>query len=337
MEVVFYALIGVCALLLALRVIIFAIRVYRNERPRVRPELPVSSRATWRAENTYEAVPLEPFQPILSAGHDEREAKHSDTRARRRRVWRGLGSTVFYGQGLTGKMVISFSAIIATFGLLAIATVYFTLTSSLKRHASERASVTAVNIRDSVPEFVFKKDISGLRALLRNYASQKGVAYVLVENGAGKILAHSFAVLPEEVKRESLHASVPEDRPRALQVGQRAVHEVAAPVSDGRVGGVRLGIWRDEVNDEVFWTVMPLVKLILFVIGVGILLAIFLAWKINRPIRKLVKAAKSISTGDLTAPSLDVEDPTEFGELSRALERLRSSVNAAMNRLNAER
>jgi HAMP domain-containing protein len=340
MEVFFYASIGVCGLLLLLRVVVFVIRAYRDERPRERAQLAGSSAPAWKAENQYDAV-LQPFEPILPRGDDDAEAKHSDSGARLRRAaldfCRGLGSAIFYGHGLTGKMIIAFSAIIASFGLLTIATVYFTLTSSLKRHAAERATVTAVNIRDSVPAFLFKKDLSGLRALLRNYAGQKGVAYVLVENGAGKILAHSFAALPEEVKPESVHRPVTADKPRTLQVGQRAVHEVAVPALDGRVGAVRLGIWRDEVNEEISQAVTPLIKLILLVVGVGILSAIFLAWKINRPILKLVKTAKSISTGDLNAPSLDVEDPSEFGELSRALERLRSSVNAAMNRLNAER
>jgi len=47
----------------------------------------------------------------------------------------------------------------------------------------------------------------------------------------------------------------------------------------------------------------------------------------------LVRAAQRISTGDLEAPSLGVEDNSEFGELSRALERMRSSIKAAMVRM----
>ena len=342
MEVFFYASIGVCGLLLLLRVVIFVIHAYRDERPRERAQLAAaaSSAPAWKAESKYDAV-LQPFEPILPRGDDDAKAKHSDSGARPGRAaldfCRGLGSTIFHGHGLTGRMIIAFSAIIASFGLLTIATVYFTLTSSLERHVLDRARVTAVNIRDTVPAFLFKKDISGLRVFLGNYAGQGGVAYVLVENSGGKVLAHSFAVLPEEVRRESLQERLTADKPRELQLGERAVHEVAVAASDGKVGAVRLGIWRDEVNEEISRAITPLVQLILLVVGVGVLLAIFLAWTINRPILKLVKTARSISTGDLNAPSLDVEDPTEFGELSRALERLRSSVNAAMNRLNAER
>jgi len=340
MEAFFYASIGACGLLLLLRVIIFVIRAYRDERPR-RPARSTDSFVPARkAENESDAV-LQPFQSILPRGDDDAKPKHSGGHARSGRAaldfYRGLVSAIFYGHGLTGRMIIAFSAIIASFGLLTIATVYFTLTSSLERHVLDRARVTAVNIRDTVPAFLFKKDISGLRVFLGNYAGQGGVAYVLVENSGGKVLAHSFAVLPEEVRRESLQERLTADKPRELQLGERAVHEVAVAASDGKVGAVRLGIWRDEVNEEISRAVTPLVQLILSVVGVGVLLAIFLAWKINRPILKLVKTARSISTGDLNAPSLDVEDPTEFGELSRALERLRSSVNAAMNRLNAER
>jgi HAMP domain-containing protein len=340
MEVFFYASIGVCGLLLLLRVVIFIIHAYRDERPRERARLAASSAPAWKAESKYDVV-LQPFEPILPRGDDDAKAILSGSGARLRRATldfcRGLGSTILHGHGLTGRMIIAFSAIIASFGLLTIATVYFTLTASLERHALDRARVTAVNIRDTVPAFLFKKDISGLRAFLGNYAGQGGVAYVLVENRAGKVLAHSFAVLPEEVRRESLQEPLTADKPRQLQLGERAVHEVAVAASDAKVGAVRLGIWRDEVNEEISRAVTPLVQLILLVVGVGVLLAIFLAWKINRPILKLVKTARSISTGDLNAPSLDVEDPSEFGELSRALERLRSSVNAAMNRLNAER
>jgi HAMP domain-containing protein len=342
MEQFFYALIGLCGLLVVFRALIFAVRIYLHERQRGRPELAKGSTTSHWTGRKYEVATGQPVQAIQEPAQVDHEARYAGARARVERraaiFGRGFRSLAgFYGNGLTGRMIITFSAIIATFGLLTIATVYFILPSSLKSFASARASATAVHISDSVPPFVFKKDIPGLRALLRNYAGQAGVAYVLVENRAGEILAHSFAKLPKEVERESPHETGREGSPPVLKVGQRAVHEVTVPVLDGRVGAVRLGIWHDHFNAEIPRTVTPLIKLILLVIGVGVILAAYLAWKINRPIVKLVKAAKSISTGDLDGPSLDVEDPTEFGELSRALERLRASVNAAMNRLNAER
>jgi nitrogen fixation/metabolism regulation signal transduction histidine kinase len=49
------------------------------------------------------------------------------------------------------------------------------------------------------------------------------------------------------------------------------------------------------------------------VLSGGVLMAIFLAWRITRPILRVVAAAKAISSGDLDTPSPQVEDSNEFG------------------------
>jgi HAMP domain-containing protein len=121
-----------------------------------------------------------------------------------------------------------------------------------------------------------------------------------------------------------------------LRLREGEVSEVAVPILEGQIGAVRLGIWRDAVDAEAFQTVMPLIKIIALVIAGGIVLVVVLAWRINRPILRLVNTARSISRGDLDTPSLGLEGATEFGELSRALERMRSSVKAAMIRLSQE-
>jgi HAMP domain-containing protein len=342
MEAFFYASIAVCGLLVVFRTLVFVVRVYLIHHPKSLPKSAGSFTKTHGAETGSETVPThssQPFQPFVQANE---EAKSGGVRAHsehapaipRYSFW---FIAAFYRSSLIAKMTIAFSAVIVTFGLLTIATVYFMLASSLRSHISERARITAFAISQRVPTFFSKKNIAGLRAFLHNYVGQAGIAYVLVENRAGVILAHSFAVLPEEFQRASVPQSMQEGRPRVLKVGQRAVHEVSVAVLDGKVGAVRLGIWRDDFNAEVFQAVMPLIKLILLVVGLSIILVMYLAWKLNRPIVKLVEAAKSINTGVFDSPALDVDDPTELGALSRALERLRSSIYAARNRLTSER
>ena len=109
------------------------------------------------------------------------------------------------------------------------------------------------------------------------------------------------------------------------------------PIAGGRLGAVRIGVWRDEVNAEVERNTLPLIKLLLAVVGGGVLVACYVAWRINRPIVRLVRAAQRISTGDLEAPSLGVQDNSKFGDLSRALERMRSSIKAGMARIGDDR
>lgn len=331
MESLFYGLLALCGVLLSLRTLIYAARVYRSER---------GSKARQSAgygASRERDLSLSPAPPSAPTGALAEPVAPKPTRALTRPsigVWPQI---VACGHGLTGKMILAFTTVIAVFGMLTVTTVYIALTSSLRRQAIEQARVTAVNVSDSAAGFVLKKNLTALGDLVRKFADRKGLAYVLVENPAGEILAHSFAALSEDAKGRAGRRAPFSMTPRRLQTGQSEIYEVEAPILEGRIGAVRVGIWRDTVDEEIFRTVMPLIKIITLVIVGGILLAVVLAWQINRPIVKLVNAARSISRGELDAPSPGLEDTTEFGELSRALERMRSSVKAAMTRLSQER
>jgi protein-histidine pros-kinase len=114
------------------------------------------------------------------------------------------------------------------------------------------------------------------------------------------------------------------------------VIEVSVPILEGRSGTVRIGIWQKEVDREISRAITPLIETLFLVVMGGIAMAIYLAWKINRPIVRLVRSAQKISNGDLDAPPFGTADSTEFGELARALERMRSSIKAALARLSEQ-
>jgi HAMP domain-containing protein len=239
-----------------------------------------------------------------------------------------------YWQGLTGKMIATFAGIVAIFGFAAVGIVYYQLANAILGQATQRATITAVNLSDSVPAYLLAKDTAKLRELLRNHASKPGIAYALVENRAGAIVADSFAVVPDEFLTRQPVASGSSYGQRKIKIGAATVYEATVPVLEGQRGAVRVGIWKDDVDAEIDQTVLPIVKLLLMVFAAGIFMAILVAWNVSRPILRLVRSARRISHGDLDAPSLGVQDTTEFGELSRALERMRSSIKAALVRLS---
>ena len=181
---------------------------------------------------------------------------------------------------MTGRMMVSFTVIVAAFGLVTIAVVYFKLTGALYRQAVERAKIMAVNVSDSAAGYMAKKNSSGLRDLLRKQADRPQVAYILVQNNASKIFAQSLATLPPELET----ISPTTDGERVLRIGAARVLEVNAPVLEGHMGTVRLGLWRDKVDTEISQTVRPLVEILFIVSGAALLMAMFLAWRINRPI-----------------------------------------------------
>jgi HAMP domain-containing protein len=131
---------------------------------------------------------------------------------------------------------------------------------------------------------------------------------------------------------------VPTDHPqngqRLFRLEDGIVHEVSVPILEGQIGAVRVGVWKDQIDDEISKTLIPIVKFIVLVFCGGILMAVFLTWRITRPILRLVTTARRVSEGELDVPSLGVDDTDEFGELSRSFERMRSSVKAALTRLD---
>jgi HAMP domain-containing protein len=188
-------------------------------------------------------------------------------------------------------------------------------------------------VSDGATPYLLKSNPVGLRELLRKYGSRPDLAYIVVEDRARKVFAHSLPVLPDEIENSARTPNASRET-RLLRLGDDEVYEVAAPVLEGRGGSVRVGVWRERIDQEIRATLMPLMSWLLGLTLAGVLLAMFLAWRINRPIFRLVSAAKAISSGDLDRPTPNVGDKGEFAELSRAIERLRSSVKAAMVRLS---
>ena len=241
-----------------------------------------------------------------------------------------------YARGLTGKIIMTFTAIVAGFGLLTAALVYWTLSAALWGHAIERAKIIAVNVSDSAPAYILARNSNGPRELLRRLSAKPEIAYLLILDRSGKIFADSFPIRPDEMEKLA-SANLPIDQSgRRFRLGAGMVYEVAVPILEGRLGTVRAGLWEDDVDKLIRETLAPVIAWIALIMFGGIVAAFFLAWRINRPIVRLVRAARDISHGELDSPGSNIADTGEYGEISRALERMRSSVRAAMIRLNGE-
>src|SRR5690606_5220451 len=81
-------------------------------------------------------------------GNDRAETAGESAAARRHRHFS------LYPCGLTVRMIGTFTGLVAFFGLLVLALVYFTLTASLSKHIIERARVMAFNVSDGAPGYL---------------------------------------------------------------------------------------------------------------------------------------------------------------------------------------
>src|SRR6266498_2523690 len=134
-DLIFYIVLATCGILLAFRAIVSAVRISRAERL-----LRSRDHAGYNLINEAEARPMEvktlPSTQFVLMPETAADSPASSWSISRRihlahllptRAWSRL---VSYGHGLTGKMIVTFTAIIVSFGTLTLALVYFTLKSS---------------------------------------------------------------------------------------------------------------------------------------------------------------------------------------------------------------
>ena len=224
---------------------------------------------------------------------------------------------------------------ITLLGLFIIGVVYQLTSGALRDQFDQRTLAIATNLSDAASANVVRKNVLELYGLVRKYALLQGVEYAFIEDGKGEVIAHTLGTFPPELKE----AVSPEGRlhmqRRALRLEGKMVYETSVPILGGQVGAAHLGMGGDFVEGEIRRAVLPIIEIVAGIVLGGILISSALVAVMTRPIRRLGHMADTMSKGNLDTPvSIGIESRDEIGDLARSLERLRSSLKAAMSRFS---
>ena len=234
--------------------------------------------------------------------------------------------------GVTGKMVVSFAAIAALFGLGAAVIVYYFSFGVFETQINKRADVIAMNITTAVAQQVAQRDLPTLRVELLKQAVQGDVAYIYVEDEQGNVLSRSVEDFPAREAGLILQPSSKFTHWTTILYKGYPVYETRAGIADGKLGILHLGIWKDAVQKEILNTLWPIAMLILVVVIIAIITFSATVSRINQPLLQLAQSANRISEGELDC-SARVKVRDEIGALAIAIERIRASLTAATKRL----
>jgi sensor histidine kinase regulating citrate/malate metabolism len=137
------------------------------------------------------------------------------------------------------------------FGLLFAVIVNHLVTRVLRDQMEESAVLMTTNLSDTAAGYIASNDALRLRTTVTKYARLNRVAYVFVQDRAGKIIASSLASVSPEL--ESAVTSNQE-----LQVGRRevtldgkTVYETRAPILDGQLGSAHIGLWAGAMEGDI--------------------------------------------------------------------------------------
>lgn len=234
------------------------------------------------------------------------------------------------GFGLTWKVTIGLVSMITLLGLLIVGVIYKLTRGALRDQFDQRAFAIATNLKDAAAAHVVRKNILELYGLVRNYALLQGVEYAFIEDGKGTVIAHTLGTFPPELMVSTDGRR--QAQRRALRFRGKIVYETSIPILGGQVGAVHLGMQGDFVEGEIRRALLPIIGVISAILLAGIVLSSLFAWVMTRPIRRLRHVAVRMSKGDLDTPvGIGIKSHDEIGDLARSLERMRSSLKAAMS------
>ena len=237
------------------------------------------------------------------------------------------------GTRLTWKITGAFVGTLLVFGVLVITIVYHLTKGLLHEQINQRTLALATNLADAAAGQIPTKNLLVLHALVAKYALQDGVAYAFIEDRSGRILAHSLGgIFPTEPQTEAALGEGRQTARRNLIFRSRPVYETSVPILGGRSGTAHVSIWGDVVEAEIQRALVPIIGLIGLLLLVGVVISLLLSRQIVRPIIRLRSMADTMSKGNLDTP-VGIDSGDEIGELALSIERMRTSLRAAMVRL----
>jgi HAMP domain-containing protein len=240
--------------------------------------------------------------------------------------------------GLKWKIAGAYTGMILILAVVLIAATYQLTGKILRDQLDKRALAIALNLSDAAAGHVVGRNLLALHALTRKYTLLEGVAYAFITNDKGEIVAHTFGTVPAEVRQGSFLADDRQVHRRQLSLEGKSVNETRVPMLEGQAGAVHVGFWGDIAQNEIQSALLQITALIAVVLVIAALLSFFMAHWIVRPIVGLTAIADKVTKGDLetSVSGTLISSRDEIGDLARSLERMRSSLKAAMLRLNRE-
>jgi methyl-accepting chemotaxis protein len=244
--------------------------------------------------------------------------------------------------GLAMKISVFLAAI-----LVPLAGVTWTLSArALRTRMTEeftsKGSAIARSLASSAVDMLQTRDASTIQSMIDQFASISGVAYVVVYDPKGELIAHTFAPLvPAGLYNSNV---VPGDAAQRIQEfsypdpvsgAPRTIIDVGVPILAGRLGTIRVGMNRGLIDAAAAGAGRSLLTVFGGFAVVAVVAGILFARRITRPVSLLVRGSERVGRGDLST-LVPVASGDEIGQLAETFNqtvvRLRGQVQSEAER-----
>ena len=232
---------------------------------------------------------------------------------------------------LRNKITTAIVLVILFLGLTVIFAINQILPKALKDEAKKRGLLMARNLAGYSSKPFLSKDLAELKRLVNEEkALSDDIAFVLIANRLGSVLAHTFESqeqIPPQMMRPHEKLSPQGGRVQLLDTPEGMIYEISAPIlSHGlAVGVVKIGLKRKNIL-RVINNVLGIAAVVtLLTIILSIFIGSGLAGLIVRPVNRLRLATEKMTGGNLDV-RVDIKTGDEIQELATSFNEMAAKL-----------
>ncbi|MBI3610097.1 MAG: HAMP domain-containing protein [Nitrospirae bacterium] len=226
--------------------------------------------------------------------------------------------------------------------------------TSLEEELKRRGISLAKNLAYNSTYGVSIEDTGVLDRFVKGIVAESDVAYVMIMDRQGKILAHSTASevgksLTDETTKNALEAREPLVQSATMRK-METVYDIASPVvakgdfsgaveskSGGaseseRIGVVRIGLSPGSLNEKLRGLVAVVIFMTVIVVALGIAVSAVFVRLIVRPIEQMAGAAVKIADGDFTQ-KVHATSQDEVGVLGATFDKMSGNLSLMIQQI----
>ncbi len=191
---------------------------------------------------------------------------------------------------------------------------------SLEQELHRRSLATVAELAHRATPVVLEDDVVLLAHLTDDLSSREDIAYAVIIGNDGEVRASSFPTgVPSDLVGIFEQERTDPNDPLSYRSEKGTVRDFVAPMIDGKLGTVHLGVNQERVHHQASSLgrmTMALAALAALISG---FLAILAAHRVTRPLRELSTVASRVGTAE--PGSLALPKPNdEVGDLARVFE-----------------
>lgn len=215
-------------------------------------------------------------------------------------------------------------ALTTVLGLVVTWQVRTVMTGVLLNELDNRGQSVASDLAARTSTPILLNDTYGVFEMLDDTVrNHPDAAYAFVVDVNGAVIAHSFGDegFPVGLLDVGPSTDLAGSGYLRLETESGVIHDFQAPILEGNVGAVRLGLSEDRLSGVIGGITTQMLITTVFVGLAGVAAASLLTWLLTRPILELVDTTRSVGAGDLSARATHWADD-EIGSLSIAFNRM---------------